>query len=163
MSRCFTNFSCFDCLPAKYRRGSSAGLVQSKLLFVRAIYVFLFLRFSSRSSPIVARDELKHSCSSRFSLDLKQTFVADHYIILQILFNFSTKSCSTKITLLPSPQPLQVHIKRRMSDEERAAQAAKPGGDTIFGKIIRKEIPAKIIYEDDQVTSIVVRLFRLVK
>lgn len=38
-----------------------------------------------------------------------------------------------------------------MSDEERAAAAAKPGGDTIFGKIIRKEIPAKIIYEDDQV------------
>ena len=31
------------------------------------------------------------------------------------------------------------------------AQAAQLGGDTIFGKIIRKEIPATIIYEDDQV------------
>ncbi len=31
------------------------------------------------------------------------------------------------------------------------AQSAQPGGDTIFGKIIRKEIPANIIYEDDQV------------
>ncbi|XP_026954342.1 adenosine 5'-monophosphoramidase HINT1 isoform X2 [Sagmatias obliquidens] len=37
-----------------------------------------------------------------------------------------------------------------MADEIAKAQAARPGGDTIFGKIIRKEIPAKIIYEDDQ-------------
>ncbi|CAF97091.1 unnamed protein product [Tetraodon nigroviridis] len=36
-----------------------------------------------------------------------------------------------------------------MADEIAKAQAAKPGGDTIFGKIIRKEIPAKVIYEDD--------------
>ena len=33
---------------------------------------------------------------------------------------------------------------------DRKAQAAWPGGGTIFGKIIRKEIPAKIIFEDDQ-------------
>lgn len=39
---------------------------------------------------------------------------------------------------------------RNMSDEIKLAQSAKPGGDTIFGKIIRKEIPADIIYEDDQ-------------
>lgn len=38
-----------------------------------------------------------------------------------------------------------------MADEIAKAQAARPGGDTIFGKIIRKEIPAKIIFEDDQV------------
>uniref|UniRef100_A0A8I3N9E9 Histidine triad nucleotide binding protein 1 n=1 Tax=Canis lupus familiaris TaxID=9615 RepID=A0A8I3N9E9_CANLF len=37
-----------------------------------------------------------------------------------------------------------------MADEIAKAQAARPGGDTIFGKIIRKEIPAKIIFEDDQ-------------
>ncbi|KAM4590938.1 adenosine 5'-monophosphoramidase HINT1 [Odontesthes bonariensis] len=37
-----------------------------------------------------------------------------------------------------------------MADETAKAQTAKPGGDTIFGKIIRKEIPAKFIYEDDQ-------------
>uniref|UniRef100_A0A8C3C6N9 Histidine triad nucleotide binding protein 1 n=1 Tax=Cairina moschata TaxID=8855 RepID=A0A8C3C6N9_CAIMO len=37
-----------------------------------------------------------------------------------------------------------------MSDEISKAQAARPGGDTIFGKIIRKEIPANIIYEDEQ-------------
>jgi len=29
-----------------------------------------------------------------------------------------------------------------MSDEVAAAQTAQPGGDTIFGKILRKEIPA---------------------
>uniref|UniRef100_A0A8C7PFW8 Uncharacterized protein n=1 Tax=Oncorhynchus mykiss TaxID=8022 RepID=A0A8C7PFW8_ONCMY len=29
------------------------------------------------------------------------------------------------------------------------AQVAQPGGDTIFGKIILKEIPAKILFEDD--------------
>lgn len=40
-----------------------------------------------------------------------------------------------------------------MADEVAKAQVARPGGDTIFGKIIRKEIPAKIIYEDDQVTG----------
>lgn len=39
-------------------------------------------------------------------------------------------------------------------DEVSRAQSAQPGGDTIFGKIIRKEIPAKIIYEDDQVRSV---------
>ncbi|XP_063820335.1 adenosine 5'-monophosphoramidase HINT1 [Pseudophryne corroboree] len=37
-----------------------------------------------------------------------------------------------------------------MADEISKAQTARPGGDTIFGKIIRKEIPANIIYEDDQ-------------
>ncbi|KAG8456214.1 hypothetical protein GDO86_002129 [Hymenochirus boettgeri] len=37
-----------------------------------------------------------------------------------------------------------------MADEICKAQTASPGGDTIFGKIIRKEIPAKIIHEDEQ-------------
>ncbi|XP_032809590.1 adenosine 5'-monophosphoramidase HINT1 [Petromyzon marinus] len=37
-----------------------------------------------------------------------------------------------------------------MSDEVAKALAARPGGDTIFGKIIRKEIPANIIHEDEQ-------------
>lgn len=38
-----------------------------------------------------------------------------------------------------------------MADETAKAQTAQPGGDTIFGKIIRKEIPATLIHEDDQV------------
>ncbi|XP_041985446.1 histidine triad nucleotide-binding protein 1-like [Aricia agestis] len=37
-----------------------------------------------------------------------------------------------------------------MAGEVELAQSAAPGGDTIFGKIIRKEIPAKIVFEDDQ-------------
>ncbi|XP_075241005.1 adenosine 5'-monophosphoramidase HINT1-like isoform X1 [Convolutriloba macropyga] len=37
-----------------------------------------------------------------------------------------------------------------MSDEVQKAQVAAPGGHTIFGKIIRKEVPADILYEDDQ-------------
>ena len=37
-----------------------------------------------------------------------------------------------------------------MADEIAKAQVARPGGDTIFKKINRKEIPAKIIYEDAQ-------------
>jgi histidine triad (HIT) family protein len=36
-----------------------------------------------------------------------------------------------------------------MSDEVEKAQHAHAQGDTIFGKIVRGEIPAKFIYEDD--------------
>ncbi|XP_030298777.1 adenosine 5'-monophosphoramidase HINT1 [Sparus aurata] len=36
-----------------------------------------------------------------------------------------------------------------MADETQKAQSAQAGGDTIFGKIIRKEIPATLIHEDD--------------
>lgn len=38
----------------------------------------------------------------------------------------------------------------KMTDEVTKARQATSGGDTIFGKIIRKEIPAKIFYEDDK-------------
>jgi len=38
-----------------------------------------------------------------------------------------------------------------MSSEVEKAQTASPGGDTIFGKIIRGEIPTNFIHEDDQV------------
>ncbi|XP_073338604.1 adenosine 5'-monophosphoramidase HINT1 [Pagrus major] len=36
-----------------------------------------------------------------------------------------------------------------MADETQKAQTAQAGGDTIFGKIIRKEIPATLIHDDD--------------
>jgi histidine triad (HIT) family protein len=35
-----------------------------------------------------------------------------------------------------------------MADEIAKAQVAQPGSDRIFGKIIRKEIPAKILFGD---------------
>ena len=38
-----------------------------------------------------------------------------------------------------------------MASEIEKAQTAAPGGDTIFGKIIRKEIKTDFIWEDDQV------------
>jgi histidine triad (HIT) family protein len=34
-----------------------------------------------------------------------------------------------------------------------SATSGQVGGDTIFGKIIRKEIPAQIVYEDDDVLA----------
>lgn len=53
--------------------------------------------------------------------------------------------------LLDSSAQVRVCVQA-MADEIAKAQSAQPGGDTIFGKIIRKEIPAKIIYEDEQVS-----------
>ena len=38
-----------------------------------------------------------------------------------------------------------------MANETEKAQTAAPGGDTIFGKIVRKEIKTDFISEDDQV------------
>jgi len=54
-------------------------------------------------------------------------------------------------TFLYKASNLKFSKKMSENNEVKLAQEAKPGGDTIFGKIIRKEIPAKIIYEDEQV------------
>ena len=43
-----------------------------------------------------------------------------------------------------------------MADEVQASQTAKPGGDTIFGKIVRGEIPTTFIHEDEKVILICV-------
>lgn len=40
--------------------------------------------------------------------------------------------------------------RRKMATEVEKAQTAASGGDTIFGKILRKEIPCDFIHEDDQ-------------
>ncbi|RNA34286.1 histidine triad nucleotide-binding 1 [Brachionus plicatilis] len=64
-----------------------------------------------------------------FKLIKKPTFRINNYLVLNRYFSSSSK---------------------KMSDEIKLAQTATPEGDTIFGKIIRKEIPADIIYEDDQ-------------
>ncbi|XP_051157293.1 adenosine 5'-monophosphoramidase HINT1 [Leptopilina boulardi] len=45
---------------------------------------------------------------------------------------------------------LHTSLQRKMSSEVEKAQAASPQEDTIFGKILRKEIPCNFIYEDDQ-------------
>lgn len=55
--------------------------------------------------------------------------------------------------LFPLSRKFVQSIKTMASEVEKA-QAAGPGAqDTIFGKIIRKEIPAKIIYEDENVRN----------
>lgn len=38
-----------------------------------------------------------------------------------------------------------------MAEELRGGGVGKMSGDTIFGKILRGEIPSNFIYEDDQV------------
>uniref|UniRef100_A0A1A8MGV3 Histidine triad nucleotide binding protein 1 n=3 Tax=Nothobranchius TaxID=28779 RepID=A0A1A8MGV3_9TELE len=45
--------------------------------------------------------------------------------------------------------PTTLNRKPNMADETAKAQVAQPGGDTIFGKIVRKEIPVNLVYEDD--------------
>ena len=40
-----------------------------------------------------------------------------------------------------------------MADEVAKAQTAAPTGDTIFGKILRGEIPSKFIHQDDLVLN----------
>lgn len=40
-----------------------------------------------------------------------------------------------------------------MADEVSKSQTAAPEGDTIFGKIVRKEIPSEFLYEDDLVSQ----------
>ncbi|KAB0390473.1 hypothetical protein E2I00_014602, partial [Balaenoptera physalus] len=51
--------------------------------------------------------------------------------------------------ITPDPYHKDDNIQIGQSSVWAKAQAAWPGGDTILGKIIHKEIPAKIIYEDD--------------
>ncbi|XP_014275770.1 adenosine 5'-monophosphoramidase HINT1 [Halyomorpha halys] len=53
--------------------------------------------------------------------------------------------CNSNIKVLTSTFKRSV-----MTDEVSKAQGASAGGDTIFGKILRKEIPAKVIYEDEK-------------
>ena len=65
-------------------------------------------------------------------------------IVSGTVVNHRATFCTSKLIL----------ISNNMSDEAAKAQAASapaPGEDTIFAKIVRKEIPANIIYEDDRV------------
>lgn len=55
-------------------------------------------------------------------------------------------------SLLTFLYSVNVIVFRNMAGGEvELAQSAAPAADTIFGKILRKEIPAKFVYEDDQV------------
>ncbi|CAI2310866.1 unnamed protein product [Caenorhabditis sp. 36 PRJEB53466] len=62
-------------------------------------------------------------------------------------------SSLVRTALLAYRNPIRF-LRRTMSEVDKAQLAAinkdVQANDTIFGKIIRKEIPAKIIYEDDE-------------
>ena len=58
---------------------------------------------------------------------------------------------SRQIGVVPIRAAGPLKVARTMASETEKAQAATPtDGPTIFDKIISKEIPAKIIFEDDQ-------------
>lgn len=62
---------------------------------------------------------------------------------------------ATKYFIRKPIKPLSYCLSytRKMATEVEKAQSASHNGDTIFGKILRKEIPCKFIYEDDQVDN----------
>ena len=49
------------------------------------------------------------------------------------------------------PRDLRAPVK--MANEVEKAQQSQPGGDTIFGKIIRGEIPTDFLHQDDKVND----------
>ena len=47
----------------------------------------------------------------------------------------------------------EIRAQVKMADEVEKAQQSQPGGDTIFGKIIRGEIPTDFLHQDDMVNN----------
>lgn len=73
-----------------------------------------------------------------------------------LIHNFKTIRLDKSLRLISNKNiVLNYLIDRKMSSEAEKAQTAKPSGDTIFGKIIRKEIPSKILFEDDLVSFLI--------
>lgn len=66
---------------------------------------------------------------------------------LSKIINYSNRSF---LSLGSINRPIK---SRAMSDEVKKALAAQPDGDTIFGKILRKEIPCQFIYEDEKAVA----------
>ncbi|XP_067143023.1 adenosine 5'-monophosphoramidase HINT1 [Centruroides vittatus] len=56
----------------------------------------------------------------------------------------------TRIFSLLRPRVQLLVRNKNMASEVSKAQQAVPSGDTIFGKILRKEIPCNFIYEDEK-------------
>lgn len=66
-------------------------------------------------------------------------------LFLNLALNTSRRIVTSNVNLLK-----QSSYIRKMATEVEKAQTAAPGGNTIFGSILRKEIPCKFIYEDDK-------------
>lgn len=69
---------------------------------------------------------------------------------MKLLSNFAT-SAYRHLGYLGGNRPNCSVSWRKMATEVEKAQSAVPENDTIFGKILRKEIPCNFIYEDNQV------------
>ncbi|XP_014610716.1 PREDICTED: histidine triad nucleotide-binding protein 1 [Polistes canadensis] len=67
-----------------------------------------------------------------------------------MLFLNLALNSSKRIVYSSAKLSINSALKRKMATEVEKAQTATPGGDTIFGKILRKEIPCNFIYEDDK-------------
>lgn len=66
-----------------------------------------------------------------------------YFVPLSVYFLTFLAICySDDVTTTPAPE---------MANEVQLAQNAQQSGDTIFGKILRKEIPCNFIYEDNLV------------
>ncbi|KFD58023.1 hypothetical protein M513_01256, partial [Trichuris suis] len=96
-----------------------------------------------------------------FSVDKHRSFC---FLILRQEHSLNDKSCimrcfsvaicslALRVTQLAACSILRqtpYFILKHTMSEESKAQTARPSGDSIFSKIIRREIPANIIYEDD--------------
>lgn len=93
--------------------------------------------------------------SNCFKILTRSTTVIDNVIISNRLFtSIKHGRVKTRWNLSQSSSSIAIPIvvNRKMASEKELAQTASPGGDTIFGKIVRGEIPTKFIYEDDQVS-----------
>lgn len=91
--------------------------------------------------------------NSAYKTKVLQTLI----MLLAKIFNIACRPIKT-----PPCQTAGFIRGAKMADEVEKAKLARPDGDTIFGKILRKEIPCNFIYEDDQVdvTVTMVNIFK---
>lgn len=80
-------------------------------------------------------------------------------VLLFLLFVIVNKLPAGQITSYVTLTILTSGILLKMPNEVKLAQTAGPESDTIFGKILRKEIPCTFIYEDDQVGNLYYRFY----
>jgi len=85
------------------------------------------------------------------------TQLSPSYCDLATQLDSNQRPLSGKSTLFDAID--ERHLSRaflqKMADEVAKAQESQPGGDTIFGKIIRGEIPTDFLHQDDKVLGLV--------
>lgn len=78
---------------------------------------------------------------------------------MRILSNFAVNARRLVTYLSSDLQTCSTGQRKMATEVEKAQSATADGGDTIFGKILRKEIPCKFIYEDNQVKYVHIHNF----